>query len=129
MRTRVMRDEDVFGTVSPASATDKQQHPVMGAPPPYHMPVAVAFDERSRQLDAMLNSSLPQYRQMYQQPIHSYSAVDISSHQQQQPDMSSMFQKLRLAMNVNERPATVTPVTSGQVAPNAHHLITPVYNA
>ncbi|KAI9470284.1 hypothetical protein BX667DRAFT_130260 [Coemansia mojavensis] len=135
-RTRVMRDEDVFGTVSPASSTDTLQHPAMGVPPPYHMPVAVAFDERSRQLDAMLNSTLPQHRQMYQQPIHSYSAVDISSHQQQQQqqqqpsDMSSMFQKLRLAMNVNERPATVTPMTSGQVAaPNAHHLITPVYNA
>ncbi|KAJ2454751.1 hypothetical protein EV183_001335 [Coemansia sp. RSA 2336] len=130
-RTRVMRDEDVFGTVSPASSTDTLQHMAMGVPP-YHMPVAVAFDERSRQLDAMLNSTVPQHRQMYQQPIHSYSAVDISSHQQQQQqsDMSSMFQKLRLAMNVTERPATVTPMTSGQVAAsNAHHLITPVYNA
>ncbi|KAJ2365525.1 hypothetical protein H4S02_010657 [Coemansia sp. RSA 2611] len=121
MRT-VVRDEDVFGVAPHDSRLS----------PPAFMPVAGALHERSRQLDAMLGAPPPQLQQsqlhqfqfpqyqQYQHPLHSHSAVDLA----QPTDMTAMLQKLRLVMDMNERPATAAPAP----APRNPHL-TPVYNA
>ncbi|KAJ2341901.1 hypothetical protein GGF43_006064 [Coemansia sp. RSA 2618] len=137
MRTSIVRDEDVFGAAQPqnpafgASLASPPQYPAFNnsavSPPQQHafMPVAGALNERSRHLDAML-AAAPAYPQpQYMHPVHSYSAVNLA---QPSSDMSAMMQKLRLAMTLNERPATVSPMASAQVAARNAHL-TPVYNA
>ncbi|KAJ1793039.1 hypothetical protein IW139_001867 [Coemansia sp. RSA 353] len=122
VRTGIVRDEDVFGVSPP-------QFMQMGHA--QYMPVAGALNERARHLDAMLATAPPfQQQQQFMHPghhvhhMHSYSAVDLT----QSTDMSAMLHKLRLAMNLNERPATVSPLTSAQVNARNSHL-TPVYNA
>ncbi|KAJ1853896.1 hypothetical protein GGH12_004483 [Coemansia sp. RSA 1822] len=117
VRTSIVRDEDVFGVSPPQFAQTGHAQ---------YMPVAGALNERSRHLDAML-ATAPPFQQQFMHPVHhmhSYSAVDLT----QSTDMSAMLQKLRLAMNMNERPATVSPLASAQVATRNSHL-TPVYNA
>ncbi|KAJ2244984.1 hypothetical protein GGH98_004676, partial [Coemansia sp. RSA 454] len=101
VRTGIVRDEDVFGVSPP-------QFMQMGHA--QYMPVAGALNERARHLDAMLATAPPfQQQQQFMHPghhvhhMHSYSAVDLT----QSTDMSAMLHKLRLAMNLNERPATV----------------------
>ncbi|KAJ2077154.1 hypothetical protein H4R24_005301 [Coemansia sp. RSA 988] len=115
-----MRDEDVFGT--PVSPDNSRHHP----PPSLVVP---AIDERTRHLQSMLDPATHAMLRpppIMQQPYHSHSAVNLAH--QQDSDMESMFQKLRLAMDLaQKRPATVNPVTS--VSRNNNPHLTPVHNA
>ncbi|PIA16074.1 hypothetical protein COEREDRAFT_87289 [Coemansia reversa NRRL 1564] len=118
-----MRDEDVFGM--PGGSEYSMHHP----PPAL---VAPAFDERTRHLQSMLDPATHAMLRpppVMQQPYnHSHSAVDLSHQYPQDSDMESMFQKLRLAMDLaQKRPATVNPVTSVPGNNNSH--LTPVHNA
>ncbi|KAJ2615957.1 hypothetical protein H4S08_000992 [Coemansia sp. RSA 1365] len=117
----VMRDEDVFGM--PGGTEYSMHHPPPGL-------VAPALDERTRHLQSMLDPATHAMLRpppVMQQP-YSHSAVDLSHQHPQDSDMESMFQKLRLAMDLaQKRPATVNPVTSVPTNNNSH--LTPVHNA
>ncbi|KAJ1728447.1 hypothetical protein LPJ61_004028 [Coemansia biformis] len=119
-RAGIACDEDVFG-LSPVRMTlgerERQLESIVG---PYRVPQPQF--ERAAGLHHMPQSLPPPPQFGYH---GSHSVADLS-----QPDagVASIFQKLRLAMDLSQkRPATVAPVSGA--GPRGPHHFAPVYNA